>query len=686
MQSIQRIGRLLLLLLFPILFLGFFSPSCEAVFMLQPMTNPLGHQLEVNSPWGEPNHGSNNHVHMGIDFDANEGDPVYAVANGVVADASNATSYGGAVVYIQHDSGWQSVYMDMGSVACWTGKPVDKGQVIGYVGGRIVNEAGEVISTGAHLHFEIRTEPNYASSPTLCPYAYAFYAPWLPANCVDPSYLANSKSKWSATFDFTGPVKKVIDKITTACSKAVDLLKGIITQVILILMTIDLSISMLMTTVDSGKSGEPGPPIFKLFISKCFLYLVMLFILTHWTGFFANGIRDFFVDNGAIAGGSNYDTVAKLVANPFDLVTHGAKLISPLFELLDFYGSDSLSITDIPTFFVDLAQLIPAIFFAAIIMGCFILFAIEIAISMLEFYITIVFSFSSFMFAGWKYTRQFAETGVSAIFAVSIKLFFYCFFATILVTTANSIVMDKIVEENADISTWTAHEHADGHFDSVEDLMASILIVETGGREDAYILPSSDGRGYGAWQLSYAYWPDWYIQTFGQSAWDSKVKQFQNEDGSNDNPLAMPFPNWSPAWSSYGKQAVTYGGGDWRKVSGTDGAPGALISPYGANPWSPAEQDAIAKHYIQQLWDAEGGNAEEVCWDYNGRGSQAAHDAYWKKICEANGSMKKKGPKLILGPLILVSVFCIFLVIIGDRIAKDIMRNFGQGGFRFVNS
>lgn len=668
--TIQKACRLLLLLLFPILALCTVSNTCAA-YQLQQMDRPLRHAgtLGVNSPWGEKGH--RGHVHMGIDFTADEWEPIYAVAPGTV-EWAGWYGGGGPTVIIQHDTGWKSVYMDMqSSMEVSPGQPVKRGEVIGYVGGVIYDpDTGQNLSSGSHLHFEIRTEPNYPSSPTLCPYAYFIYAHdaqgnWLSPNAVDPSYVTSSKSRFSATYDFTGPVKKVIDKITTACSQAIKLLEGIIRSVIVILMIIDLSLDMIMTTVDSGKSGEPGPPVLKLFIVKCAFYGLLFALIVNWSGFFANGLRDFFVTNGAAAANTTYDATVKLVSNPFDIVTRGAKLISPLFEIIDYHAADSFSITQAMTFWFNVVSIIPALFFMFIIFGCYCLLAIQVAISMLEFYLTIVFSFSSFMFSGWKYTRQFAQTGVSAIFAVTIKLFFYCFFATLLLSITQGITVGDLVQKDADIATWKATAHPNGDFKSPDEVEAAILIVETGGREDAYITPSSDGYGFGAWQISYTNWANWYEKALGVPPATDRL---------------MPYPEDSPAWVSYGVRSLPYDG-DWHNVYGKNGEEGVLIAPAPCA-WTQQEQDAIGKWCIETLWEETGGDVRKIAQAWNGDST----GAYYKKLCEAQGSIKRKGPKLLLPPLILLSIICVLLVLIGDRVSSDITRNFGKGGFKFLNN
>ncbi len=88
--------------------------------------------------------------HRAVDYAAKYGTPVYAVADGVVKKRKNIGILGNAV-FIKHGSHYETVYAHLSrfSKRLRVGKPVRKGQLIGYVG-----STGR--STGPHLHFEIR--------------------------------------------------------------------------------------------------------------------------------------------------------------------------------------------------------------------------------------------------------------------------------------------------------------------------------------------------------------------------------------------------------------------------------------------------------------------------------------------------------------------------------------------------
>ncbi|EFL24262.1 putative secreted metallopeptidase [Streptomyces himastatinicus ATCC 53653] len=101
------------------------------------------------------------HNHSGQDFVVPSGTPVRAVHTGVVVKAGpngagDGPAYGNAIV-IKHDNDTYTQYAHLSRVDVRIGQSVTTGQQIGLSG-----STGN--STGPHLHFEVRTTPNYGSA------------------------------------------------------------------------------------------------------------------------------------------------------------------------------------------------------------------------------------------------------------------------------------------------------------------------------------------------------------------------------------------------------------------------------------------------------------------------------------------------------------------------------------------
>ncbi|MFD5637352.1 peptidoglycan DD-metalloendopeptidase family protein [Streptomyces sp. NPDC127077] len=100
--------------------------------------------------------------HTGVDFVVPTGTTLKSIAAGTVVSAGWGGAYGNQVV-IQHADGKYSQYAHMSSLSVSAGQTVTEGQQIGLSGA-----TGNV--TGPHLHFEIRTTPDYGSD--IDPVAY----------------------------------------------------------------------------------------------------------------------------------------------------------------------------------------------------------------------------------------------------------------------------------------------------------------------------------------------------------------------------------------------------------------------------------------------------------------------------------------------------------------------------------
>ena len=126
------------------------SPNAESSNALRLSEKGLDfmwpHEGRVLARYGQIGDGRRND---GINIAGRRGDPVRAVADGVVAYAGNEIRGFGNLLLIRHADGWISAYAHNDQVLARMGERVRKGQVVSRVG-----STGNV--GGPQLHFELR--------------------------------------------------------------------------------------------------------------------------------------------------------------------------------------------------------------------------------------------------------------------------------------------------------------------------------------------------------------------------------------------------------------------------------------------------------------------------------------------------------------------------------------------------
>lgn len=130
------------------------------VSLVLPLTSyaiDTGYVYPVMSPKMSSDYGTRFHPilkaskhHDGIDLAAPKDTPIRAIDSGVVVFADRYHGYGNLIVVL-HQNGLTSHYGHCNSFRVKTGEKVKSGQIIGLVG-------STGISTGPHLHFEIRNQ------------------------------------------------------------------------------------------------------------------------------------------------------------------------------------------------------------------------------------------------------------------------------------------------------------------------------------------------------------------------------------------------------------------------------------------------------------------------------------------------------------------------------------------------
>ena len=113
---------------------------------------PLPKEYRITSPFGMRVHpvSKTRKMHNGIDLAAPSGTNVLAAGDGVVIIAGWWGGYGNTVV-IDHLNGFWTLYAHMSKISVKDGDDVKTGKKVGEVG-------NTGVSTGAHLHFEVRKD------------------------------------------------------------------------------------------------------------------------------------------------------------------------------------------------------------------------------------------------------------------------------------------------------------------------------------------------------------------------------------------------------------------------------------------------------------------------------------------------------------------------------------------------
>jgi murein DD-endopeptidase MepM/ murein hydrolase activator NlpD len=117
-----------------------------------PSTGLMGYPCNgpITSPFGDRMHPILGYVrfHAGLDFGADYGSPIFAAQSGTVILAGWYSGYGQAVI-IDHGNGTTTLYGHTSDLYVSEGDTVQRGQAIATIG-------SSGLSTGPHLHFEVR--------------------------------------------------------------------------------------------------------------------------------------------------------------------------------------------------------------------------------------------------------------------------------------------------------------------------------------------------------------------------------------------------------------------------------------------------------------------------------------------------------------------------------------------------
>ena len=119
-----------------------------AIPAIQPVKNQDLSRMASGFGWRSDPFTKTNKKHMGMDFSAPKGTPIYASGDGVIERADQSSAGYGKHIRIEHGFGYVSLYAHLSNYNVKKGQRVKRGDLIGFVGNTGRSQA-------PHLHYEI---------------------------------------------------------------------------------------------------------------------------------------------------------------------------------------------------------------------------------------------------------------------------------------------------------------------------------------------------------------------------------------------------------------------------------------------------------------------------------------------------------------------------------------------------
>ena len=401
------------------------------------MASPVGDYMVVTSPQGwriHPITGKRSY-HAGVDLAIEDNDPIYAAADGVVYSAGWNDGYGETVA-INHGNNLFTLYGHNNHILVVEGDAVKKGQLIAY-GGRTGN------STGPHCHFEVLPNGYYGD-----PVDPGLYVPGLlelekaqggGLGGGAPMDAHGAHKDWVVATDFAKPMREVIEKSVEMITKGLALIKGYVAELFFILVSMDLAIGAMKKAMTSTKEDREG--LFRWIVKRGLFYGLCMVLLFGWTDFVGNLSLHGLPALGALAGGASGAGAAEAaVSDPTLIVQKGMNIVAPIIN-------ESMEVHGILDLVLHGAVSVICIVFGVILFVLFCIIGYQIALAYLEFYFSVLFSFTAFPFAGIAQLRKYASNGITGVMAASLNLMFFCLFAVMLQTAMESVVVDGMLTQ-----------------------------------------------------------------------------------------------------------------------------------------------------------------------------------------------------------------------------------------------
>ena len=358
----------------------------------------------ISSPYGQVR---KTHIHAGVDVDGMPGNTyIFAPFDGTVEHgAGNGFHHwvrirreGDPNAYLFGDLDAETLNLPTGFVL--------EGTPIG-----VIFEGENEVSSGTHVHFEVHPDGSdwatFESSDEPTQYLLLWGVTLSGYTGGGVTAARQGMPFGVESFYKMGDVlSKIIKEWTLIANKAFEYLRDAMIYLALLLCLIDFCLPI---AIGMGISLRDA-------VTKIMKYTGLLALIWNWNKFTDQILLNFAVtvSSAAVGGGPAAELMSENMSNPQLLLQKGTKLLAPGLE-----KAASFSNFD---FIRQLDYILPIYIFTFIVLIAFVLLALFVTLTYLEFYISAATSIITVPFGGWKMTRFLPEGMVGHLVTSTFKL------------------------------------------------------------------------------------------------------------------------------------------------------------------------------------------------------------------------------------------------------------------------
>lgn len=391
-----------------------------SLFLILPLSYALDGQ--ITTQWAPPNvdmhDGWHPNGHDGLDIGVDAGTPIDCPADGIVREYIPYVDESGYGIHMYVYLPSYNVTMLIGHCSSLNpdlklGSEVKKGTILGYVG-------STGVSSGPHLHILMHKgdcNPYTTRNLSVNPYRFLVMAGWhLTGDPGDEGGSAAMPFGVEEFYKMGQVLSDIIKQWALIANKAFEYLRDAMVYLALVLCIIDFCLPIAIGMTVSLRDC----------VVKIMKYTGLIAVIWNWNKFTDKILLSFSTTiSGTAAGQGGAEVIAENMSNPQLLMQKGIHLLQPgLDKAASFSGLDFLS---------QINYILPIYFFTFLVMAAFVLLALFVTLTYLEFYISAALSVVSGPFSAWRMTKFIPEGAVGHLVTSTFKLLVVSFMIAICV-------------------------------------------------------------------------------------------------------------------------------------------------------------------------------------------------------------------------------------------------------------